>query len=142
MTLREQGIVRLFCDTSFFYACLDNQDAHHARARTLVTEAVAARVLFYSTWDIVSETVTLLRYHCSYERALAFLDRVKPTLRLVAYDETIRAQAEVVFRQRGRDHKLSWCDTISFIVVTTLLDDMACLSFDRDFKQLGLTVLS
>jgi len=67
---------------------------------------------------------------------------VKPALRLVAYDEAIRAQAEVVFRQRGRDHQLSWCDTISFVVVTTLLDDTVCFSFDRDFKQLGLTVLS
>jgi predicted nucleic acid-binding protein len=58
MTLGDQGIARVFCDTSFFYACLDNQDAHHARARLLVTEAATARVLFYSTWDIVSETVT------------------------------------------------------------------------------------
>jgi hypothetical protein len=73
---------------------------------------------------------------------LAFLDRVKPALRLVTYDEAMRAQAEAVFRQRGRDHQLSWCDTISFVVVTRLLDDMACFSFDRDFKQLGLTVLS
>jgi predicted nucleic acid-binding protein len=142
MTLQEQGIARVFCDTSFFYACLDNQDVHHARARTLVAEAATARVLFYATWDIVSETLTLLRYRCSYARALAFLEQVKPALRLVAYDEAIRTQAEVVFRQRGRDHQLSWCDTISFVVVTTLLDDMACFSFDRDFKQLGLTVLS
>lgn len=141
MTLQEQGITRVFCDTSFFYACLDHQDVHHARARTLVEEAAIARVLFYSTWDIVSETVTLLRYRCDYARALAFLDQVKLTLRLVAYDEAIRTQTEAVFRQRGRDHHLSWCDTISFVVVTTLLDDMACFSFDRDFHQLGLTVL-
>ena len=142
MTLREQRIDRVFCDTSFFYACLDHEDAHHARARTLVEEAATTRILFYSTWDIVSETVTLLRYHCGYERAVEFLDRVKPALRLVTYDEAMRAQAEAVFRQRGRDHKLSWCDTISFVVVTRLLDDMGCFSFDRDFKQLGLTVLS
>ena len=30
----------------------------------------------------------------------------------------------------------------AYRVVTRLLDDMACFSFDRDFKQLGLTVLS
>jgi predicted nucleic acid-binding protein len=103
MTLREQGIDRVFCDTSFFYACLDPEDVHHARARTLVAEAATTRILFYATWDIVSETVTLLRYHCSYARAVAFLDQVQPTLRLVTYDEAIRAQAEAVFRQRGRE---------------------------------------
>ena len=142
MTFPEQGIDRVFCDTSFFYACLDNQDAHHARARTLVEDAATARVVFYSTWDIVSETVTLLRYHCSYACALEFLDHVKPVLRLVAYDDSVRYHAESVFRRLGRDKKLSWCDTLSFVVVTMLPDDMVCLSFDRDFKQLGLTVIS
>jgi predicted nucleic acid-binding protein len=142
MTFQEQGIDRVFCDTSFFYACLDNQDVHHGRARTLVENAATAHVVFYSTWDIVSETVTLLRYHCSYTRALAFLNHVKPPLRLVPYDGSVRSQAEDVFRRLGRDKKLSWCDTISFVVVTMLLNHMVCLSFDRDFKQLGLTVIS
>jgi predicted nucleic acid-binding protein len=121
---------------------LDNQDVHHGRARTLVEDAAAAHVVFYSTWDIVSETVTLLRYHCSYTRALAFLDHVKPLLRLTAYDDSVRSQAEDVFRRLGRDKKLSWCDTISLVVVTMLLNNIVCLSFDRDFKQLGLTVIS
>jgi predicted nucleic acid-binding protein len=142
MTFQEQGIDRVFCDTSFFYACLDNQDVHHGRARTLVEDAATAHVVLYSTWDIVSETVTLLRYHCSYTRALAFLDHVKPLLRLVPYDGSVRSQAEDVLRRLGRDKKLSWCDTISFVVVTMLLNHMVCLSFDRDFKQLGLTVIS
>ena len=142
MTFQEQGIDRVFCDTSFFYACLDNQDVHHGRARTLVEDAATAHVVFYSTWDIVSETVTLLRYHCSYRRALAFLDHVKPLLRLVPYDDSVRLHAEDIFRRLGHDKKLSWCDTISFVVVTMLLNHMACLSFDQDFKQLGLTVIS
>jgi predicted nucleic acid-binding protein len=129
MTFQEQGIDRVFCDTSFFYACLDK-------------DAATAHVVLYSTWDIVSETVTLLRYHCSYTRALAFLDHVKPLLRLVPYDGSVRSQAEDVLRRLGRDKKLSWCDTISFVVVTMLLNHMVCLSFDRDFKQLGLTVIS
>jgi predicted nucleic acid-binding protein len=86
--------------------------------------------------------VTLLRYHCSYTRALAFLHHVKPLLRLVPYDDSVRSQAEDVFRRLGSDKKLSWCDIISFVVVTMLLNNMVCLSFDRDFKQLGLTVIS
>ena len=51
MTFQEQGIDRVFCDTSFFYACLDNQDVHHGRARTLVEDAATAHVVLYSTWD-------------------------------------------------------------------------------------------
>ena len=122
MTFQEQGIDRVFCDTSFFYACLDNQDVHHGRARTLVEDAAAREsvrtartrgaIVLYSTWDIVEpETVTLLRYHCSYTRALAFLDHVKPQLRLVAYDDSVRSQAKTSFGGWGVDKKLSWCDT-------------------------------
>ena len=142
MTFVGSGVGSVFCDTSFFYACLDPRDINHQRARALLTEAATAHVVFYSTWDIVSETVTLLRYRCSYERALQFLDRVKPALRMVVYDESVRNQAEDVFRRLGRDKQLSFCDVLSFVVVTILLDRMPCLSFDRDFKQLGLTVIS
>jgi predicted nucleic acid-binding protein len=130
-----------FCDTSFFYACLDNRDVNSARARVLLQEAAAAACLFYCTWDIISETTTLLRYRCIYGRAIRFLDEVKPTLRIVPYDDSVRSQAEDVFRRFSKDKRLSFCDSLSFVVVTTLLAGMPCLSFDRDFKRLGLTVL-
>lgn len=131
-----------FCDTSFFYACLDSRDTNSARARVFLQEAVATTCLFYCTWDIISETATLLRYRCTYSRAMRFLDEVKPTLRVVPYDDSVRSQAEDVFRRLGKDKKLSFCDALSFVVVTTLLNGMPCLSFDRDFKRLGLTVLN
>ena len=67
----------------------------------MAEDAATTHVIFYSTWDIVSETVTLLRYRCSYTRALAFLDHVKPLLRLVPYDDSVRSQAEDVLRRLG-----------------------------------------
>ena len=142
MTLRGGEIQSVFCDPSFFYACLDPSDVHHERACSLLEESVAENIVFYSTWDIVSETATLLRYRSSYERAIQFLDHVKPTLRLVLYDGSIQSQAEEVFRQLGTDKKLSLCDALSFVVVTVLLENIPCLSFDRDFKRLGLTVIT
>lgn len=132
---------RLFCDTSFFYACLDPGDVNHARARGLVDRATLAACELLTTWDVVSETVTLLRYRRSFEAAWLFLSQVRPTLRLVSYGEEVRDEAEEVFRLYGRDHRLSFCDAISFVVVTAMLDDMPCLAFDRDFRALGLTVL-
>ena len=53
----------------------------------------------------------------------------------------MRTEAEHIFRRYGRDHKLSFCDAISFVVVTTLLDDVPSLAFDGDFRALGLTVI-
>jgi predicted nucleic acid-binding protein len=131
----------IFCDTSFFYACLDPKDTNHARARELVTESASVGATFCTTWDIISETVTLLRYRRNFQAALAFLTDVKPGLYLVAYGDRVREEAEQFFRAYARDHRLSFCDALSFVVVTTLLNHAPCLTFDDDFRGLGLTVL-
>lgn len=133
---------QVFCDTSFFYACFDSRDVNHERARAVVEEAASTRVVLCVTWDIISETVTLLRYRRNFQAALAFLTEIKPQLRIVTYGDVVRSEAEKIFRQYGRDHRLSFCDAISCVVVTTLLDDMPCLSFDEDFHTLSLTVIA
>jgi predicted nucleic acid-binding protein len=132
---------RLFCDTSFFYASFDPRDVQHQEAEGLLADAAASGSRLYVTWDIVSETLTLLRYRRSYREAMTFLTEIKPYLHIVNYGATVRAEAEDIFRRYGRDHKLSFCDAISFVVVTTLLDDVPSLAFDADFRALGLTVI-
>ena len=132
---------RLFCDTSFFYACLDQGDVNHQRAEVIVEDAATASTVLWVTWDIISETVTLLRYRRNFPAALTFLAEAKPWLAIVSYGDRVRAEAEQIFREYGRDHRLSFCDAISFVVVTTLLDEVPCLTFDRDFRRLGLTVI-
>ncbi len=133
---------RLFCDTSFVYACLDPQDSNHDRAEELTADAVTSAATFVTTWDIISETVTLLRYRKDFRSAVIFLDEVKPTLAIADYGQPVRDQAEQIFRRRGRSRRVSFCDAISFVVVRTFLDDMPCLAFDRDFRALGMTVIS
>jgi len=133
---------RVFCDTSFFHACLDPSDTHHRRARAIVPEVVAARVALWTTWDVINETATLLRYRVGYSAALTFVDEMYPRLRVVEYGAELRAQAVEVFRRYGRERRLSLCDAISFVVVTTLLDRVPCFAFDEDFRRLGLTVIT
>jgi len=38
------------------------------------------------------------------------------------------------------DHQLSYCDALSFAIITGMLDTMLCLTFDSDFRSLGLMV--
>jgi uncharacterized protein len=133
---------RVFCDTSFFYACFDADDINHDRAEELADESAHSSVSFLATWDIISETVTLLRYRLRMAPALVFLAEVKPTLTIINYGDLVRSEAEDVFRRRGGQRRLSFCDAISFVVVTSLLDDIPCFAFDRDFRALGLTVIA
>ena len=133
---------RVFCDTSFFYACLDPSDVNHPRAGQVAEKAVASGSEFITTWDVISETATLLRYRHSFGAAWTFLSEVKPTLQLVHYGDGTRSEAEEIFRIYGQDYRCSFCDAVSFVVVTSLLDNIPCLAFDRDFRRLGLTVLA
>lgn len=132
----------VFCDTSFFYACIDRGDANHDHAAEILAEAASSGTTFSTTWDVISETVTLLRYRRSFQSAMAFLTDIKPKLSIVPVSEGTRREAEEIFRRFGRDHCLSFCDAISFVVITTLLKHRPCLTYDEDFRRLGLTVIT
>lgn len=131
---------RAFCDTSFFFASLSPDDSNYAKAGGMLEYCKENSVTFYTTWDIISETVTLLRYRASYDLAVTFLDRIKPALLIVQYNDSVRKAAEEVFKNLSRDKRLSFCDAISYVVITHMLDNVPCFTFDRDFKSLGLTV--
>jgi predicted nucleic acid-binding protein len=91
---------RLFCDT-FFYACFDQRDVNHQQAEDLSADAAASGSRLYVTWDIISETLTLLRYRRTYREAMTFLTDIKPHLHIVNYGESARTEAENIFRQYG-----------------------------------------
>ncbi len=132
---------RAFCDTSFFFASLYPRDVNYDRAGEILRDALQHEIDLFSTWDIISETVTLLLYRFNAKAAIRFLDELKPVLTIVVYDDSVREEAEKVFRILIQDKKVSFCDAISFVVVGTILKDVARLSFDDDFSRLGLTVI-
>lgn len=131
---------KAFCDTSFFFASLVPEDVNYERAGDILAICMESALTLCTTWDVVSETVTLLRYRANYRLAVQFLDTVKPTLLIVRYDDSVRQAAEKVFRKLGRDKRLSYCDAVSYVVVTGILGSVPSLSFDKDFRSLGLTV--
>jgi len=53
---------------------------------------------------------------------------IKPDIHLVNYGDSVPPL-------------LSFCDAVSFVVVTTLLNDIPTLAFDAAFRALGLIVI-
>jgi len=132
---------RLFCDTSFFYASLDESDVNHVAAAEIVERLVEEAWSLHVTWDVISETATLLRYRKSHRAAATFLREILPDLHIVSVGDRVRQEAMEVFLRYGRERRLSFCDAISFVVVTSLLNHIPTLSFDEDFSSLGLNVI-
>jgi predicted nucleic acid-binding protein len=130
----------LFADTSFFYALLDERDRDHEPALKLAEAVRRRQIPLLTTWEVVVETVTLLRMRHSYAAALVFLDEILPRLNVVHPDEAARARALQAFRKLSRDKEISLCDAISYVVVTEYPEFLPCLAFDEDFKKMGLTV--
>ena len=96
----------------------------------------------HATREVVGETLTLLRYRASAKAAILFLDDVLPALHVVDPGAELHATALAVFRRLAPKRRLSYCDALSFVVVRRALGDCPCLAFDRDFRALGLTVVS
>jgi predicted nucleic acid-binding protein len=132
---------RAFCDTSFFFASIYPRDINYERAGQILKEALTQEITLWTTWDIISEIATLLLYRFNSKAAIRFLDEIKPVLNIVYYDDSVRQEAERIFRRLGKDKKLSFCDAISYVVVKTILEGIVCLSFDEDFSRLGLNVI-
>jgi predicted nucleic acid-binding protein len=131
----------VFADTSYFFALLNVRDPHHNRALRISEELATRGLEVYATWEIVVETVTLLRYRTTFELPRIFLTRGLPEITVLYPYESERELAIKVFLQRGREQELSLCDALSYVVVSTRLNWVPCLSFDADFSALGLTIL-
>jgi len=131
---------KAFCDTSFFFASLSPDDSNYSRAGEILEFFRENKISLYTTWDIISETITLLRYRASYKLSIEFIDVVKPSLHIVHYNDSVRMAAAEIFKKLSRDKRLSFCDAVSYVIITHMLENMPCFSFDSDFRSLGLTV--
>ena len=131
---------KAFCDTSFFFASLSPDDSNYSRAGEILEFFRENKISLYTTWDIISETITLLRYRASYKLSIEFIDLVKPSLHIVHYNDSVRMAAEEIFKKLSRDKRLSFCDAVSYVVISHMLENMPCFSFDSDFRSLGLIV--
>jgi predicted nucleic acid-binding protein len=136
-----EGARRVFGDTSYFYALADSKDEHHWRAVELSQDVSELRIEVATTWDVVVESVTLLRYRLGFHAAARFLAALDSGLIVFYPSEDDRQRAVEIFLSRSRDKELSLCDTMSYVIVAEHLDWAPCLTFDADFAALGLTIL-
>jgi predicted nucleic acid-binding protein len=130
-------LMKLFVDTTAWFALIDEGDQNHRRAREFFNQFRETPVLLYLTDYIVDETVTLLRVRVSHRHALAFLDSLKTSRQIIRahVSPDLLAEAEVLFR-RYRDKRWSFTDCVSFAFMDQR-DLHDAFSFDANFAEYG-----
>ena len=135
------GFRSVFCDASFFVALFSKKDAQHNRALELFKEIKEEKISICTSWFIISEAITVLLYKYGYTEARVFGESIH-LYQAVHFKESHYHQALALFNLYGRDRNISFVDALSHVLITGVLKNIPAISFDKDFKSLGLTTIS
>ncbi len=136
-----KGIGAVYCDVSFFVALFSKKDAKHKRAVKLFKEIKQNRIMIHTCWFVISEAMTVLLYQYGYSEALTFNQSID-LYKILPSTESQHHQAIALFNLFGKDRKISFVDALSRVLISGELKNIPALSFDRDFRAMGLTTIS
>jgi predicted nucleic acid-binding protein len=92
---------KVFAYTSYFFALLHPYDSNHEKAVEISQAVTSLKLNVYTTWDVVVETVAILRYRSSFDLSKIFLTEVKPGLVLIYLAQAERDVAIQLFLRRA-----------------------------------------
>jgi len=136
-----EGFNSVYCDASFFIALFSKKDTKHKRALEIFREIKDNRIPIYTSWFIVSEAMTLLLYRYGYSEALIFNQSID-LYSILECKESQYHQAISLFNLFGKDRKISFVDALSYVIIKGEISHVPAISFDKDFKSMGLTTIS
>jgi predicted nucleic acid-binding protein len=129
----------IFVDSSFWIALAIEADTSHSVAKRLFT--THAEVPLATSNQIAGETWTFMRKRAGHGLALAAIDRLERTPRLLMVRVTKEDERDAWAWLRRRDEReYSYVDATSFSVMRRLAIREA-LTFDGDFAAAGFVEL-
>lgn len=130
-----------FLDTSILYALIDRNDSRHSAARDAVARVLRERRRLLTTDYIVTEAVNLANARAGHHVAVRILDLIEQSSGIrMEWVGSLRFEAAKAFYRRHADHRYSFTDCTSFVVMRELkLTD--ALSSDRHFGEAGFRML-
>lgn len=136
-----EGFHSIYCDASFFIALFSKKDTKHKRALELFKEIKQNRIIIHTSWFVISEAMTIILYQYGYSETLIFNQSID-LYKIYHSTESQHHQAIALFNLYNQDRKISFVDALSRIIITGELKNMPSISFDSDFKTMGLTTIS
>jgi uncharacterized protein len=143
-TISMDDIRRVFVDTSAWLALVNRDERRHGVA-VAWQRSLTRGALWVTSWGIISETYTWLRYHTGYRSAERWLhEEAGLTERGILEVVYPTAQMESGIRRtlsRFADQDLSYVDAASLYIIQTRGDIDAIFAFDQRLSLYGVPVL-
>jgi len=132
---------KLFVDTGAWYALADRSDQHHNEAVEIYPKLLSNNLPLKTTNLIIAETYILIRRGIGYHAAIAFLENISSSPRVIKIysDSILEETAESILRQY-QDQDFSYTDAVSFVVMKQYGITEA-FSFDKHFVTAGFTLI-
>jgi len=135
-TINMPTISKIFIDTNVFVAIKDDKDSTHDRAILLLKTLKSKKVRFFTSSDVIGESITVISKKLGKLAAIEFLNHANNYAKEIFIDKFLHKEAKDFFK-RVKSKKISFIDCSS-VVAMKRNKIKAIFSFDRDFKQLGV----
>lgn len=129
-------ISKVFVDTNVFVAIRDTKDSTHNQAVKIYEELKSNKVKFFTSSDIIGETLTVLAKKLGKATAKEFLDNFSVLTKEIFIDKYLHQETRELF-QRVKSKNISFID-FSSVVAMKRNKIKSIFSFDKDFKKLGV----
>jgi uncharacterized protein len=131
--------MRIFIDTSAFYALLDRDDENHQKAKKAWAGIVHGENILITSNYVLIETFALLQHRLGIEALRGFHDAIVPLVNVEFINSEIhRAGVSVLLSASRRN--LSLVDCVSFEVMRAL-EIRTVFVFDLHFKEQGFMMM-
>lgn len=131
--------MRVYVDTSAFYAVLDADDRHHRQARQSWISLLEDEANLFTSNYILVETCALLQHRLGLEAVRVFHGDILPVLNLIWVDEEIHRAAWSALLTAGR-RRLSLVDCVSFEVMRQA-GIATAFTLDAHFGEQGFSIV-
>jgi hypothetical protein len=132
--------LRMYVDTSAFYALEDVSDDNHRKAIRIRDEIGDKKVGLLTSNFVMDETLTLIRIKLGHDAAVNFGKNIRKSkiINVVHVTEEIEEHAWMIF-VKYQDKDFSFTDCTSFEVMKKYGVKRA-FTFDDHFKQIGFEI--
>ncbi len=130
--------MKIFTDTSGFFALLVKNDTMHIRARENFAYFAQKKATLFTSSFVLVETIALLQRRVGFESVRDFNAKILPLLEIIWTDKEWYERAIQRLLLQGQKD-ISLVDCLSFEIMESYELDYA-FTFDKHFKENGFEI--